>query len=69
MTVAPYGYTVVKRHSGDKIKGWYYGRDYIVYPRDTPADEKHLAADLRPFTYDTQAKAIAAGRRGEYAYK
>ncbi len=45
------------------------GGDIIVYKRDTPADKANYAADLAPFTFPTKAEAIAAGKRGHYAYR
>ena len=53
---APYGWTVVAR-GGDPAR-------VHVYKRDCPAP-----ADLAPFTHASKAKALAAGKRGEYAYK
>lgn len=58
---APFGWTVVAK-GGDSKK-------IFVYKRDCPADEKHHAADLAPFTHPTKAAAVEAGKRGEYAYK
>lgn len=57
---APFGWTVVRKGGSDKV---------IVYKRDTPADAAHFTEDLAPFTHPTKAAAIAAGERGEYAYK
>jgi len=56
---APFGWTVV-------INGW---DKVVVYKRDCPTDNAHNSADLAPFTHPTKALAIAAGKRGEYAYK
>ncbi len=56
---ASFGWTVILASGGD----------IIVYKRDTPPDEAHYAADLAPFTFPTKAAAIAAGKRGYYAYK
>lgn len=61
---APFGWTVVLSRWHHKTK-----KPYFVYKRDCPADARHLAADLAEFTHTTKAKAIAAGERGEYAYK
>jgi hypothetical protein len=62
---APFGWTVIRRPNLFKPKGCVF----LVYKRDCPADARHLAADLAPFTHTSKAKAIAAGERGEYAYK
>jgi len=63
---ARFGWTVVARGGGR----FNSSEDEIyVYKRDCPADEAHHAADLAPFTHSSKAKAIAAGKRGEYAYK
>lgn len=58
---AKFGWTVVRDMSER--------RAFIVYPRDCPADAEHYAADLAPFTHPSKAKAVEAGKRGEYAYK
>ena len=69
-TKAPFGWTVVRNpnstFNGKPSTGT---RPYYVYQRDCPADAAHHAEDLAPFTHDTQAKAIAAGKAGNYAYK
>lgn len=57
---APYGWTVVRKGGTNTV---------ITYKRDCPADAAHFAADLAPFTHPTKALAVAAGKRGEYAYK
>jgi hypothetical protein len=62
MAKAKFGWTVVRNTDASK-------RPFKVYERDCPADEKHFAADLAPFTHPTKTAAIAAGDRGEYAYK
>jgi len=63
---APWGWTVVAQGGGRDNPA----EDNIyVYKRDCPADAKHMAADLAPFTHATKTLAIAAGKRGEYAYK
>ncbi len=59
--VAPFGWTVVAR-GGDP-------NDLFVYKRTCPADAAHFTADLAPFTHPSEAKARAAGKRGEFAYK
>jgi hypothetical protein len=63
---ALYGWTVIAKGGGreERVEDNIY-----VYKRDCPADAKHMAADLAPFTHATKALAIAAGKRGEYAYK
>jgi hypothetical protein len=58
---APFGWTVVAK-GGDPS-------NIITYKRDCPADAAHHAADLAPFTHPTKAAAVAAGKRGEFAYK
>ena len=63
---APFGWTVVARGGGRTNPA---EDEIYVYKRDCPADAAHFAADLAPFTHDTKALAIAAGKRGEYAYK
>jgi len=65
-TEKSFGWTVIAKGGGqtDSSKDRIY-----VYKRDVPADEKHHAADLAPFTHSSKAKAVAAGKRGEYAYK
>ncbi len=60
-TVAPFGWTVVAR-GGDP-------NSIHVYKRDCPATAAYGTADLAPFTHTSKAKAVAAGKRGEYAYK
>jgi hypothetical protein len=59
---ASFGWTVV--HKPGTPKGAFH-----VYKRDCPADEKHHAADLAPFTHSSEAKAREAGKAGNYAYK
>lgn len=61
MPKADFGWTVIARS--------YTEKGFHVYKRDCPADAAHLAADLAPFTHPTKAEAVAAGERGEYAYK
>ena len=51
---APFGWTVVGFSDGT----------VTVYKRDCPAIAP-FNADLAPFTHDTQAAAIAAGKRGD----
>jgi hypothetical protein len=66
MAKALFGWTVVARGGGRENPA----EDIIyVYPRDCPTDAAHHAADLAPFTHPSKAKAVAAGKRGEYAYK
>ncbi len=60
-TEKSFGWTVIAK-GGDPKK-------IHVYKRDVPADAAHFAADLAPFTHPSEAKARAAGARGEYAYK
>jgi hypothetical protein len=61
---APFGWTVIRDTSKpDDPKA------FKVYPRDWPPDEDHFAADLAPYTHATKALAIAAGKRGDFAYK
>lgn len=56
------GWTVVRNNSHNARK------PYMVYKRDMPADEKHMTADLAPFTHPTKSRAILAGRAGHMAY-
>ena len=42
---------------------------FFVYRRDCPPDAAHFAQDLAEFTHETEPAAIAAGKRGDYAYK
>jgi hypothetical protein len=60
---APFGWTVVR--NGDSAARI----PYRVYLRDCPADAAHNAADLAPFTFATKEAAVAAGKRGEFAYR
>jgi len=62
---APFGWTVIRRPNLFKPKGCVY----LVYKRDTPADAAHWSADLAQYTHATKARAVAAGKRGEFAYK
>jgi hypothetical protein len=63
---APFGWTVVAKGGGQVDPS----EDRIfVYKRTCPADKANWAEDLAPFTHDTKAAAVAAGKRGEYAYK
>jgi hypothetical protein len=62
--VAPFGWTVV-RLGGTGLPG--VPLQLHVYKRDCPATGP--AADLAPFTHPTRAKAVEAGKRGDYAYK
>jgi hypothetical protein len=55
-----FGWTVVRQGGTDNV---------VVYKRDYPADAAHFAADLAPFTHPTKVAAVAAGKRGEFAYK
>ena len=67
---APYGWTVVRKHVlKSRAKDAPEVESFTVYKRDCPADEKHFAADLAAFTYPTRKDAVAAGERGEYAYR
>jgi hypothetical protein len=61
---AEFGWTVIRK-GGTGIPG--VPLRIHVYKRDCPA--MGMAADLLPFTHPTKAAAIAAGKRGEYAYK
>lgn len=69
-TEKSFGWTVVRNPrstlNGRPTTGT---QPYYVYKRDVPADEKHHAADLTPHTYPSKAKAVAAGKLGNYAYK
>lgn len=58
---APFGWTVISRTNSPK--------GFFVYKRDVPADEKHFAADLAPFTHSTKKEAEAAGVAGNVAYR
>jgi hypothetical protein len=58
---APFGWTVIRRLS---VKCGFH-----VYKRDCPPDAAHFAADLAPFTHPTKVEAVAAGKRGDFAYK
>lgn len=61
---AKFGWTVVAKGGGNLDPN----EDIIfVYRRDCPPDG--LAADFAPFTFATKAEAVAAGKRGVYAYK
>jgi hypothetical protein len=65
---AKFGWTVIRAtFIRDRLVG--RQRPFIVYQRDCPADAEHHAADLAPFTHPSRAKAVAAGERGEFAYK
>lgn len=61
---APFGWTVIRDMNAPRESG-----KFKVYKRDRPADEANYAADLAPFTHTSEAKARAAGKRGEFAYK
>jgi hypothetical protein len=61
---APFGWTVIRDTSKPDDPN-----AFKVYQREEPSDEEHFAADLAPYTHATKALAIAAGKRGEYAYK
>ena len=74
MDKVQFGWTVVRCPDHDKNSksptiSYFPKLGFAVYPRSTPADAKHFAADLAPFTHATKTLAIAAGKRGEYAYK
>lgn len=59
---APFGWTVVRKPGSPE-------GEFFVYKRDCPADAAHWADDFAPFTHPSKAKAIAAGKAGNYAYK
>lgn len=61
MSLAPFGWTVIRKDSARC--------GFHVYKRTVPADHDHFAADLAPFTHKTRREAIAQGRLGNYAYK
>ena len=56
---APFGWTVVAK-GGDKD-------NVVVYKRDRDVNGE-WTKDLVPHTYDTKAKAAAAGKAGFFAY-